>query len=63
MRPNVTVFGDLTFYRADSLTALTAALNKRLALRVSYELRYRNQPIGLDEDTDTTTRASLVWNI
>ena len=49
-------------WRADSVTALTAALNQQLALRVSYEVRYRNQPIGENDDTDTTSKVSLVWS-
>jgi putative salt-induced outer membrane protein len=56
-------FDDTAAWRADSLTAVTAALNKRLALRLSYEVRYRNEPIGDNEDTDTTTKVSLVWSI
>jgi putative salt-induced outer membrane protein len=49
-------------WRADSVTALTAALNQHLALRLSYEVRYRNQPIGDNDDTDTTSKVSLVWS-
>jgi putative salt-induced outer membrane protein YdiY len=49
-------------WRADSLSAVTAALNKRLAPRFSFEIRYRNEPIGDAEDTDTTTKVSLVWS-
>jgi putative salt-induced outer membrane protein len=56
-------FDDTSDWRADSLTAVTANLNKRLALRFSYEMRYRNEPIGDNEDTDTTTKVSLVWSM
>lgn len=50
-------------WRLDSLTALTAALKQRLALRLSQELRYRNRPLGDNDDTDSTTKASLVWSL
>lgn len=53
---------DSSDWRADSATAVTAALNQHLALRLSYEVRYRNQPIGDNEDTDTTSKVSLVWS-
>lgn len=56
-------FDDTSDWRADSVTAVTAALNKKLALRFSYEVRYRNEPIGVNEDTDTTTKVSLVWSL
>ena len=49
-------------WRADSVTELTAALNQHFAVRLSHEIRYRNRPIGDNDDTDTTTRASLVWS-
>ncbi len=60
----------LTFYpnfdenddwRLDSETALTAAVNSWLALRLGYEIRYRNQPIEA-EKTDTTSSASVVFS-
>ena len=56
-------FDDAEDWRADSLTAVTAALNDHLALKLSHEIRYRNEPIGDNDDTDTTTRASLVLNL
>lgn len=56
-------FDDSGDWRAESLTAVTASLNSRLALRFSYEVRYRNEPIGLNDDTDTTTKVALVWNL
>ena len=49
-------------WRADSITELTAALNRHFAVRLSHEIRYRNQPIGANDDTDTTSKASLVWS-
>jgi putative salt-induced outer membrane protein len=57
--PNVDQTDD---WRADSVTALTAALNRRLAVRVSHEIRYRNEPLGDNDDTDTTSKVSLVWS-
>jgi len=56
-------FDDTANWRAESLTALTAAVNKKLALRLSYEIRYRNQPLDANDDTDTTTKASIVWSM
>lgn len=56
-------FDETDGWRAESVTAVTAALNERLALRFSYEVRFRNMPIGLNDDTDTTTKVSLVWNL
>ena len=57
--PNLDNSGD---WRADSVTALTAALNQHLAMRLSYEIRYRNEPLDGKDDSDTTTKASLVWS-
>ncbi len=47
-------------WRLSSETALQAALTNRLAVKTSYELRFRNQPIGDNSGTDTTTKVSLV---
>lgn len=47
-------------WRAESITALQASMTEKLAVRLSYEMRYRNEPIGDADDTDTTTKASLV---
>ena len=44
------------------MTALQAAMTDTLALRLSYEMRYRNEPIGDAEDMDTTSKVSLVLN-
>lgn len=49
-------------WRLASDTAVTASLTKLLALKFSYLVRYRNQPIGENEKTDTTTKASVVLN-
>lgn len=48
-------------WRAVSLTALSAAINERLSVKLGYEHHYRNQPIGDNDDVDTVTKASLVW--
>jgi putative salt-induced outer membrane protein YdiY len=58
--PNFDVTGD---WRAESVTALSAAVLQRLAVKLSYEVRYRHQPLDDKEDTDTTTKVSLVWNL
>ena len=55
-------FDDTGNWRAASLSALTASLNGSLAVRLSYEIRYRNEPLDANDDTDTTTKASLVWS-
>lgn len=47
-------------WRLTSETGVTASLTSALALKLGYELRYRNQPIGDNSTTDTTTKASLV---
>lgn len=56
-------FDESDDWRAESLTALTAALTDRFALQVGYEVRYRNLPVGDREETDTSTKASLVWTL
>ena len=55
-------FDDTADWRLASDTAVTASLTKLLALQFSYLVRYRNQPIGDNETTDTTTKASVVLN-
>ena len=55
-------FDDSDDWRVDSDTGIQAAISKWLALRFGYELRYRNEPIGDAEDTDTTTKFSVVLN-
>lgn len=53
-------FDDSADWRLASITALEASLTDLFALRFSYEYRFRNEPIGDNDDTDTTTKASLV---
>ncbi len=50
-------------WRLESSTSLEASLTERLALRLSYEVRHRNQPVGDRTATDTTTRMSVVLNL
>lgn len=47
-------------WRLESITALAASLTRGLGIQLSYEVRYRNQPIGANDDTDTTSKVSLV---
>lgn len=47
-------------WRLTSETGITASLTSTLALKLGYEMRYRNQPIGDNSSTDSTTKASLV---
>lgn len=56
-------FDESDDWRVDSTTALSASLTMRWALQLSYEVRYRNQPIGDRDDTDATTKASLVLKL
>jgi putative salt-induced outer membrane protein YdiY len=56
-------FDRSTDWRAASLTALTAAINRRLSVKLGYEYRFRNEPIGDNDDVDTVTRVSLVWHL
>ncbi len=56
-------FDDAEDWRFDSATALTASISERFALQLSYRLRYRNLPVGARDDTDTTTKASLVLKL
>jgi putative salt-induced outer membrane protein len=53
-------FDESDDWRVDSDTALTADISTLFAVKLSYEIRYRNLPIGTNDDTDTTTRVSLV---
>lgn len=55
-------FDDSSDWRVASDTALRASLTEMLALQLSYQIRYRNQPIDTNESTDTTTRISVVLN-
>ncbi len=56
-------FKESSDWRLSSATALQAALNKRLAIKVGFEVRYRNQPIDDLKSTDTTSTVSLVVNL
>jgi len=56
-------FDESSNWRLNSETAVQAAISSRLALKFGYEVRYRHQPIGDNDDTDTTTKVSLVLNI
>lgn len=47
-------------WRLSSLTALEAAINSRFAVKLSYEVRYRNEPVDELDGTDTSTKVSLV---
>ncbi len=51
---------DTEDYRINANLALQAALNRHLALRLGYDLKYDNEPIRGFERTDTTSTASLV---
>lgn len=51
---------DTDDYRINANLALQAALNRHLALRLGYDLKYDNEPIRGFERTDTTSTASLV---
>ena len=55
--PNFDNSGD---WRAVSDTAVKANLTKLLALQFSYGVNYRNEPIEHRDDTDTTTKMSVV---
>jgi putative salt-induced outer membrane protein len=55
-------FDDSSDWRLNSITALEAAVNSWLALRLGFDIRYRNQPIGDADTTDTTSTASVVFN-
>jgi len=54
-------FDDSGDWRLNSMTALEAAVNSWLALRLGFDIRYRNQPIGEADSTDTTSTASVVF--
>jgi len=55
-------FDETADWRVNSTTGLTTSVSSRLAVNIGYEIRYRNQPIGDRESTDTTTKVSLVMN-
>lgn len=47
-------------YRLNANAALQAALNRHLAIRLGYDLKYDNEPVRGFERADTTSTASLV---
>jgi len=55
-------FDDSDDWQAASDTAVTANLTDLMALQFSYLIRHRNQPIDNNEDTDTTTKVSVVFS-
>lgn len=55
--PNLEVSED---WRLESVTSLIVSLSSRFALQLAYEVRHRNLPIDDKDDTDTTTKVSLV---
>lgn len=55
-------FDDSADWRVASLTGLESAINSWLALKLAFDLRHRNEPVGDNESTDTTTTASVVFN-
>lgn len=55
-------FDDTSDWRVASDTAVTASLTKLLALKFSYLIRHRNQPIDNLKKTDTTTKVSVVMS-
>lgn len=55
-------FDDSADWRITSETGVTASITDLVGLKVGYLYRYRNQPIGDTESTDTTTTMSVVMN-
>lgn len=53
-------FTDTEAYRVEAESAVEASLNRHLALKLGYQLRYTHRPPAGKVATDTTTRASLV---
>lgn len=54
---------DSADYRVNARAGLQAALSKRLALKLDYELKYDNRPVPGFGTTDSATRASLVLRL
>jgi len=54
-------FDESSDWRLSSDTGLQVSMTSLLAVKLGYELRYRNEPIGDAESTDATTKASLVF--
>jgi len=55
-------FDEGSDWRLESFTSLESSLNEWLALRLGYDLRFQNEPVGDRDDTDTTARVSVVVN-
>ncbi len=60
-------FEESSDYRLSSDTGIQTAISSMLALKFSYEYRYRNEPLlladgSVADSTDTTTRFSVVFN-
>jgi putative salt-induced outer membrane protein len=60
-------FDESSDWRLASDTGIQAAISEMLALKFSYEYRYRNEPLlladgSVADTTDTTTRFSVVFN-
>lgn len=53
-------FSRTSAYRSEAEIAAQAAMNKRLALKVGYLLRYANAPVPGFKKTDNTVTASIV---
>jgi putative salt-induced outer membrane protein YdiY len=54
-------FDDPTNYKVATETAVTSGLNKFLAIKMAYEVRYQNRPVQEDiESTDTVFSGALV---
>ncbi len=54
-------FEESSDWRLNSDTGLQAAVNSWLAVKLGFGVRYRNKPIDDNEDTDTTSSASVVF--
>jgi putative salt-induced outer membrane protein len=56
-------FSDSERYRLNSDTALTAALNNRFSLRISYQIKYNHRPVPATlERSDTVVSTAIVAN-
>ncbi len=53
-------FSHTSAYRSETELTAQAAMNKRLALKVGYLLRYSNEPVPTFKKTDNTVTASIV---
>jgi len=55
-------FDNSADWRVTAETGLTASITNLLGLKLGYLYRYRNEPIGDADTTDTTTSMSVVMN-